>query len=172
MEQGFRISSWGSLSLFLGSVTMWHQDTINYLRYQQAKRTLSNRIHFGKAIVSHLSNSPPRVESEVLLRVQKNAALFRTLSHVNSVHIFTLQFFNIRLNIVLPSTHRSSKISLPFRFSDQKFVCIAVPPVRATYTSHLIILYFITLVETCSEKLLKWISSNKFYRTLVLHAKL
>jgi len=46
------------------------------------------------------------------------------LSQFISVNIFALRFFNINFNITVPSTPRSSRLSLPLRFSYKNFVCI------------------------------------------------
>jgi hypothetical protein len=47
------------------------------------------------------------------------------LSQMNPVHIFPLYFRTIRYNIILPSTPRSYAWFLPFRLSDQIFLCIS-----------------------------------------------
>jgi len=44
-------------------------------------------------------------------------------------------FPNIHSNIILPSTPRSSDWSLPFRISDQDFVCISHVTMHATSPS-------------------------------------
>jgi hypothetical protein len=40
-----------------------------------------------------------------------------TTNHMNPVHNFTHYFFKLYFNIILPSTSRSSKWSLPLRLS-------------------------------------------------------
>jgi hypothetical protein len=47
------------------------------------------------------------------------------LSHMNPIHIFPSYFPKIHSSIIFLSTHRSSKWYLPFRFSNQNFVCIS-----------------------------------------------
>jgi hypothetical protein len=40
-------------------------------------------------------------------------------------HILTHHFFKTNFNIILPSTRKPSKLSLPFRFTEWNFVCIS-----------------------------------------------
>jgi len=44
---------------------------------------------------------------------------------MHSVHTFTPYFTKIHANTTFPSTLRTSKWSLPFRFPDQNLVCIS-----------------------------------------------
>jgi len=48
--------------------------------------------------------------------------LVLVLSQMNPIHILTTYLFNIYFDIVFPSTPRSSKLSLPFNFSNWSFV--------------------------------------------------
>jgi hypothetical protein len=57
-------------------------------------------------------------------RVHNSLPLVRTLSQVNPVYIFLPYFPRTHSNITSPSTPRSFELSLPFRFSDQNFLCI------------------------------------------------
>jgi hypothetical protein len=47
------------------------------------------------------------------------------LSHFNPVRVITACFCKPGSVIILPSTPRSRKWSLPLRFSDQNYVCIS-----------------------------------------------
>lgn len=47
------------------------------------------------------------------------------LCHLNLVHPPLPYCFKVHCNVFLPCTRRSSKRSLPFRFSDQNSVCIS-----------------------------------------------
>ena len=56
----------------------------------------------------------------------------------------TSQFLKIYLNILLPSRPGSPNWSLSFRFPHQKPVHASLPPTRATWPAHLILLNVIT----------------------------
>jgi hypothetical protein len=64
---------------------------------------------------------------KVRYRVYKNLPLVPSLIQMNPAHTFTPHFTKIHFNIIFPSTPKSSAWSLPFRFSDQNFVCIFRP---------------------------------------------
>jgi hypothetical protein len=53
----------------------------------------------------------------------KTPPMVPIVSHMHPVHTFPSYFYEIRSNIILTSTPRSSEWSLPFRFHDQNFVC-------------------------------------------------
>jgi hypothetical protein len=74
------------------------------------------------------------------------------LSQRHPVHNNSPSFLKIHSNIIFPSTSMTSEWSLPFRFSDQNFVCVSHPPMRATYIFHRIYLDFIILITlvTCT----------------------
>jgi len=57
--------------------------------------------------------------------VYKGLPWVSILIQMHPVHTCTPYFPNIHSNIILPSTLRSLKWSLPFRFSNQNFVCIS-----------------------------------------------
>jgi hypothetical protein len=74
------------------------------------------------------------------------------LNQIDPVYISTSHFLKISLSIILPSAPGSSKRSLSLRFHHQNSVYTYPLPIRATCSSHLILLDFITrtiLGEEC-----------------------
>jgi hypothetical protein len=65
---------------------------------------------------------------------------------MHSVNNFQLYFLKIHANITFSSTPRSSEWSLPFRFSNQKFLYISQLPVRVTCSAPIILLDLITVI--------------------------
>jgi hypothetical protein len=63
---------------------------------------------------------------KVPYRDDKNPPLDPILDQMHPVHTFSVYFFKIRSNIILPPTPWSSEWSLSFRFSDQNFVCVCL----------------------------------------------
>jgi hypothetical protein len=65
---------------------------------------------------------------------------------MNSVRILTPYFFTIIFNVVLSTDIRTPNDIFPQRFPI-KIMCIFISPVCATYTAHLILLDFISLIS-------------------------
>jgi hypothetical protein len=70
---------------------------------------------------------------EVHCNVHKSSAWSLSRTQMNPVHNLPPYFFNIHFNIITSFISRSSKRSLPFRFSDQNFVQIYHLSLHATY---------------------------------------
>jgi len=66
---------------------------------------------------------PTLMGSEVHYRAHNSPPLVPILSQVYPVHNFPPYFAKIQSNVIRPSIPRSSKRSLPFRFSDQNIEC-------------------------------------------------
>jgi len=91
-----------------------------------------------KANSHSASKEMPRLlkNLKVHYRVHNSPLAVHKLSQMSPVHPFPHYFPKINSSIIIPSTSMSSEWSLPFRFSDQNFVCI----------SHVIPLNLITLI--------------------------
>jgi len=71
--------------------------------------------------------------------------LVSILSQLNPINTIAPHFFKMHFNVIFPSTASYVKWFLPFRFSDQNFVCISRLPVRSIFPVYLI-LDLITLI--------------------------
>jgi len=68
------------------------------------------------------------------------------LSQKHSLHTISPYLPMIHPSIIFPSTPKSSEWSFLFRFSDQNFVCISYLFHVCYMSTHLILLYLITLI--------------------------
>ena len=60
--------------------------------------------------------------------------LFPVLCQINQFHSFPYYFFKIHLNIMLPFTPRSSKLSVPFRFPFHTLYAFLFCPILTSHT--------------------------------------
>jgi len=84
--------------------------------------------------------------------IQKIPPLVPILSQINLGHDLPSSFLKIHSNIIFPSTHRSSKWTLPFRFPTKILTIFLISLMCATWHAHLIILDLITVIifgEAC-----------------------
>jgi hypothetical protein len=64
-----------------------------------------------------------------LYHMHKSSSLAVILRQINSAHLLPHYFLEVRLNIMLPSTARSSKLTIPSRLCNQNLVRIShLPP--------------------------------------------
>jgi len=86
---------------------------------------------------------------------------------MHPVHTLPLYIPKIHSHIILSSRLRSSMWPLPFRFSNQNFLCIHIAPMHATCSVHLIVLCLITLIITLSFTcLFRWQTFTQSYRNV------
>ena len=84
--------------------------------------------------------------------IHKSPPLVPSLSQINSVHSVPSQLFKVHFNIILPPNLRSTKCCISFRFPHQNIVCIFLITMRATCSTHLILLMcWGTQYLTCHE---------------------
>jgi len=79
---------------------------------------------------------------KVRYRAHNSLPLVSMLCQMHPVHTFPV---SLRYILILSSVPRSSKWSLPFKFSDQNVVCL-FSPMRATSPTHLILLDLIAII--------------------------
>jgi hypothetical protein len=86
-----------------------------------------SRVLIEKLIVTRLVKKFPAFfwNAEVHYRAHKNPPLVLIFSQMHPFHTFSPYLTKIHSNFILPSTSRSSEWSLPFKFSDQNFVCVS-----------------------------------------------
>jgi hypothetical protein len=97
---------------FVNVMTKIETEDISYYKTTSAKHSPSWEpdCSVGQKITAFYGNQ------KVHDRVHRNPPLKPILSHMNPVHTLVSHFFEIHFNIILPSTLRSHKLSLPFRF--------------------------------------------------------
>jgi hypothetical protein len=86
--------------------------------------------------------------------VHKSLPPVLILSRMNLAHTLPPYLLTVYLNIILPSTPRSSEWSLSFSLSNQNFVRICHLPIRSTHPVHLILCWFDHLIILGKEYIL------------------
>ena len=104
-----------------------------------------NRVIFEKLTCFQLSQEIPRIlgNPNVPYRINKYPPPVPILNQLDPVHNLTCYLLKIHLNIILSSSSGSPQWSISLRFHHQKPVHNSLPT-RATCSTHLIILDFIT----------------------------
>lgn len=91
-------------------------------------------------VVSHVSQP-----SSLLTRSMQVGAVWAPVTRTLHYAWFqTFHFLKAHFNIV-PSVHGSFKLSLTFRISYLKLVCVSLYPIYTTWHAHLILLHLVTL---------------------------
>ena len=109
---------------------------------------LREKMHGIKYFTYLASQAIPRVlcNPKVHCRIHKCPPTVLILSQIDPAHTLSSHFLKIHLNIILPSTHGSSKwfFSLSLRFPHQNLYTCLLFPLRAICPAHIIFLDFIT----------------------------
>jgi hypothetical protein len=128
----FCIAQWLSHLLSDDKLNCW--PNCKWMFIQQPHIT-TNSIQLNpssKANSSSTSQEIPRIlwNTKVHRRVHKIRPPVRILSQINIIHVLSYDFFNIHVNILIPSTPRSSKFTLSLRFPHQNPSCTSPFPVQ------------------------------------------
>ena len=105
-----------------------------------------SRVFFGKLVVPYLVKKFPALYEtpNIHYRVHNSPSSCPCPGPDQSTSLS--YFLKIHFNIILPSTPRSSKLFLSFRFPYQNPVSISSLPIRATCSAHLILFDFVTRI--------------------------
>lgn len=117
----------------------------NELMNKLITNTTYQRVLLQKLTVIYLIKTvPPFMETKgSSLRPQEPA----TEPCPGTDHIFLHYFFQIHFNILLPSKLKPFKSFVPFRFSEQKFVCFLNTTMHATCCGDLTLLHSMHLYK-------------------------